>query len=65
MRRPLRVQYPGASYDLMSRGDRRGERFRDDTDRRTFLSTLGEACDETGCQIHALCLVSPCVNIKN
>jgi hypothetical protein len=58
MRRPLRVQYPGAIYDLMSRGDRRGEIFGDDPDRRIFLSTLGEARDETGWQIHDLSLVS-------
>ena len=57
MSRPLRVQYPAAIYHLMSRGDRREEIFRDDTDRRTFLSTLGEACDKTGWQIHALCLM--------
>lgn len=57
MRRPLRVQYPGSIYRLRSRGDRRGELFRDDTDRRTFLSTLGEARDHTGWQFHALCLV--------
>ena len=40
MRRPLRFQYPGANYKLMSRSDRREEFFRDDTDRRTFFSTL-------------------------
>ena len=42
---PLRVQYPGAIYHLMSRGDHREPTFRDDIDRRTFLATLGAACD--------------------
>jgi REP element-mobilizing transposase RayT len=42
----------------MSRGDHREEIFRDDTDRRTFLSTLGQACDKTGFQIHAFCLMA-------
>ena len=57
MRRPLRVQYPGAIYHLMSRGDHREPTFRDDIDRRTFLATLGVACDKTGWQIHAFCLM--------
>ena len=31
--------------------------FRDDKDRREFVSTLGEACAKTGWQIHAWCLM--------
>ncbi len=34
MPRPWRVQYPGAIYHLMSRGDHREPTFRDDNDRR-------------------------------
>ena len=34
MPRPLRVQFPGAIYHLMSRGDHRDPTFRDDFDRR-------------------------------
>jgi len=30
----LRVQYPGAIYHLMSRGDRREDIFADDRDRK-------------------------------
>ena len=37
MPRPWRVQYPGAIYHLMSRGDHREPTFRDDIDRRRFL----------------------------
>ena len=59
MLRPWRVQYPGTIYLLRSRGDRGAEIFRDDTDRRAFLSALGQACDKTGWQIHACCLMSP------
>ncbi len=33
MARQLRIQYEGAIYHLMSRGDRREEIFRDDLDR--------------------------------
>jgi REP element-mobilizing transposase RayT len=51
------VEYPGAVYHVMNRGDRREEIFRDDDDRRRFLRTLGEACRKTGWQVHALCLM--------
>jgi hypothetical protein len=40
MPRQSRIQYEGALYHLMSRGDRREEIFRDDLDRTTFLQTL-------------------------
>ncbi len=57
MARKLRVQYPGAIYHLMNRGDRREPIFKDDEDRRCFLETLGEACTKTGWQVHAYCLM--------
>src|SRR5216110_1082292 len=58
MARKLRVQYPGAIYHLMNRGDRREPIFKDDADRRRFLETLGEACARTSWQVHAYCLMS-------
>jgi len=58
MARKLRVQYPGAIYHLMNRGDRREAIFNDDNDRRLFLSTLQEACEKTDWQAHAFCLMS-------
>ena len=58
MARKLRVQYPGAVYHVMSRGDRREPIFNDDQDRLLFLETLGEACAKTDWQIHAWCLMS-------
>jgi len=57
MGRALRIEYPGAIYHLMSRGDRREPIFADDTDRHRFLATLGEACTKTDWQIHAYCLM--------
>ena len=57
MARKLRVQYPGAIYHVMNRGDRREAIFRDDTDRQRFVETLGEVCQKTGWQIHAWCLM--------
>ena len=57
MARKLRVEYPGAIYHVMNRGDRREAIFQDDEDRQRFVSTLGEACAKTGWQVHALCLM--------
>ncbi len=57
MPRPLRVEFAGAIYHLMSRGDRREPIFLDDHDRKTFLRTLGEACEKTDWQVHAYCLM--------
>lgn len=57
MARKLRVEYPGAIYHVMNRGDRREAIFKDALDRERFLSTLGEACVKTGWQVHALCLM--------
>ena len=31
--------------------------FRHNEDRKTFLRTLGEACEKTGWQVHAYCLM--------
>ena len=42
MARKLRIQYAGAVYHVMSRGDRREEIFRNDPGRRRFLETLAE-----------------------
>ena len=38
MARKLRVEFPGAIYHVMSRGDRRKAIFLDDVDRRDFLA---------------------------
>jgi REP-associated tyrosine transposase len=57
MARKLRVQYPGAIYHVMNRGDRREPIFKDDEDRRRFVETLGQACAKTGWQVHAWCLM--------
>ena len=52
-----RVEYPGAIYHVMSRGDRQDAIYRDDVDRQDFLKTLAEACQKTGWQVHAYCLM--------
>jgi putative transposase len=57
MPRKLRVEYPGAVYHVMSRGDRREDIFLDDVDRQDFVKTLAEACQKTDWQVHAYCLM--------
>ena len=58
MPRQPRIEYPGAIYHVMSRGDRREPIFLDDVDRQDFLKTLAEACQKTGFQVHAYCLMN-------
>ena len=55
--RKLRVEYFGAIYHVMNRGDRREPIFQDDLDRRRFLETLGEVSGKTGWQVLAYCLM--------
>ena len=58
MPRKLRVQYPGAMYHVMSRGERRQRIFLDDVDRQDSIKTLAQACQNTGWQVHAYCLMA-------
>jgi len=55
--RKLRLEYEGAIYHLMNRGDRKEPIFLDDQDRQRFVATLGEVCERTGWQVHAYCLM--------
>ena len=58
MARKLRIEYAGAVYHVMNRGDRREAVFEDDQDRQRFLETVAEACQKTSWQVHAYCLMS-------
>jgi len=51
MPRKIRMEYPGAIYHVLSRGDRREDIFLDDVDHQDFLKTLAEACQKTGWQV--------------
>jgi REP element-mobilizing transposase RayT len=55
MPRELRIQYPGAIYHILNRGDQRGDIFFDDEDRLKFLGTLEECCRKTNREVHAYC----------
>ncbi len=58
MARAVRIEYGGAFYHVMARGNRRERIFRDEADRVLFLETLGEACERTGWRVHAWVLMS-------
>jgi len=58
MARKIRVEFEGATYHVMCRGDRRENIFEDDADRLRFVQTLGEVCQRTGWKIHAYVLMS-------
>jgi putative transposase len=57
MARKLRIQFPGATYLVTSRGDRREPIFHSDADRQAFLELLGETCAKTQWRVHAVCLL--------
>ena len=58
MARKARVEFEGAVYHVLDRGDRRGPIFKDDTVRRRFLETLAEVCQRTSWRVHAYVLMS-------
>jgi putative transposase len=58
MARKIRVEFQGALYHVMCRGDRRENIFEDDADRARFLETLAQACARSGWRIHAYVLMS-------
>ena len=57
MARPWRIEYGGAYYHVLSRGNERRDIFFDDRDRRVFLSTLGETSDRFKVDIFAYVLM--------
>jgi len=57
MARKPRIEYAGAVYHVMSRGNRQEAIYRDNRDREIFLDTLEEACAKTGWVVHAFVLM--------
>jgi REP element-mobilizing transposase RayT len=58
MVRPLRLEYPGAVYHVMSRGDARKSITRAPSDRQLFLDVLDEARKLHNILIHGYCLMT-------
>jgi putative transposase len=58
MARQVRIEFPGAVYHVMARGDRRESIISGDKDWTMFIETFGEACEKTGWLVHAWVLMS-------
>jgi putative transposase len=57
MARRGRIQFPGAVYHVMSRGNRKSTIVDDDDDRRTFMNTFSEAARDEQVRVYACCLM--------
>ena len=58
MARKIRVEYAGAFYHVINRGNYRSWIFETEGTRKSFLKCLTEACDAQGWRVHAWCLMS-------
>lgn len=57
MPRAPRIEYAGALYHVMSRGNRGEDIFAHEADRQMLLATLASACERTGWRVHAYVLM--------
>jgi REP element-mobilizing transposase RayT len=57
MPRAPRIEFAGAIYHVMNRGNRRQHIFADDQDREMFLATLAETCRASGWMVHSFVLM--------
>ena len=53
MARPLRIEYDGAIYHVMARGNQGRDLFAIEWERRCWLGTLEEVVDRAGWRVHA------------
>jgi putative transposase len=58
MARPLRVEYPGAFYHVINRGNAGEKLFKSNRDREKFLIYLEKAVERFSLKIHAYCLMN-------
>ena len=58
MARPLRIEFDGAVYHIMARGNAGDDIFRDDDDRAEFLSVLAEVCEGFDWRVLCYCLMA-------
>jgi REP element-mobilizing transposase RayT len=58
MSRPLRIEYPGAVYHVLCRGNNRQKIFRDDLDCRRYLEKLVHYCELKEVLLLGYCLLS-------
>ena len=57
MARPLRIEYPGAFYHVMNRGQFRRNIFVEDKGRQSFLDLLADITRLWKVEIYAYCLI--------
>ena len=58
MTRPLRVEYPGAFYHVINRGNAGEDIFINKRDREKFLEYFEKAIDRFDIKIHTYCLMT-------
>ena len=58
MARKLRLEFPGACYHVINRGNYRADIFRTDGAKAAFETCLFEACEKSGWRLHAFVLMS-------
>ena len=58
MARPLRIEYPGAVYHVVCRGNNRQNVFEDDRDRKRYLEKLAQYCELKEVSLLCYCLLS-------
>ncbi len=63
MARPLRIEYPGAVYHVITRGNNRQAIFCDDHDRVAYLEKLFHYCREKAVHLFCYCLLSNHVHL--
>lgn len=57
MARPLRIEYPGAFYHVMNRGNSGQDLFKNERDGERFLECLETAVERFSLRIHVYCLM--------
>lgn len=64
MARKRRIWFPGASYHITSRGNRRGDIFYDNNDRLAYLDLLEETRMRYPFYLHAYCLMTNHIHLQ-
>jgi REP element-mobilizing transposase RayT len=63
MARPIRIEYPGAVYHVITRGNNHQAIFKDERDRATYLEKLSYYCEEKEVELLCYCLLSNHVHL--
>lgn len=63
MARPVRIEYPGAVYHVICRGNNRQAVFRDEQDRKRYLEKLSLYCEQKDVDLLAYCLLTNHVHL--